>query len=381
MNDLQNPEANNTSDLQIWNNAAFDTGDSQDFSSLNGPQFVSSSFESDDSSKENQSPFVLNSQAQIRPNGLIGKSKMKPFCDQNQELKKIDDEIEETEKEIDRLSTRLRFLEAKKAKKLKEIKEKKRGFSLEPSEIVKFRQVNKPEMTPVQAMQSRRKSCFWKLPEIDEEKRIDKERGKSVSPKSRKGLTVTRNAATTIGMRKGVKKDDVVLESIQPKKLFRDGEKSVAAKKSVRPGRVVASRYNSNQSTVQSAVKKRSLPENDKDESKRCEKKRASIVAKTPGNGENRVKKRWEIPNEIVVFRNVEGEGSPSSVSVVHDLIPRIRTSRCVNETPRDSGPAKRVSEIVGKKSFFSIDEDDVEVEASVCQELSFADEDAQGEL
>lgn len=363
MNVLQNPEANNTLDLQIWNNAAFDTGDSEDFSSLKGPQFVSSSFESDDSSKENQSPFALNSQAQIRPSGLIGKSKMRPLCDQNQELKKIDDEIEETKKEIDRLSSRLRVLEAKKAKKLKEIGENKRGLSLGPSE------------------QSRRKSCFWKLPEIDEEKRIDKERGKSVSPKSRKGLTVTRNAATTVGIRKGVKKDDGILESIQPKKLFREGEKSVAAKKSMRPGRVVASRYSSNQSTVQSAVKKRSLPENDKDESKRCEKKRASFVAKTPGNGENRVKKRWEIPNEIVVFRNVEGDQSPSSVSVVQDLIPRIRTSRCVNETPRDSGPAKRVSELVGKKSFFSIDEDDVEVEASVCHALSFADEDAQGEV
>lgn len=373
MNVLQNPEAKNTSDLQIWNNAAFDTGDSQDFSSLKGPQFVSSSFESDDSSKENQSPFALNSQALIRPNGLLGKSKMKPFCDQNQELKKIDDEIEETKKEMNRLSSRLRVLEAKKAKKLKEIGEIKRGLSLGPLEIVKFPQGN--------AMQSRRKSCFWKLPEIDEEKRVDKERGKSVSPKSRKGLTVTRNAATTVGMRKGVKKDDVILESIQPKKLFREGEKPVAAKKSIRPGRVVASRYHSNQSTVQSAVKKRSLPENDKDESKRCEKKRASFVAKTPGNGENRVKKRWEIPNEIVVFRNVEGDQSPSSVSVVHDLIPRIRTSRCVNETPRDSGPAKRVSELVGKKSFFSIDEDDVEVEDSVCHALSFADEDAQGEV
>ncbi|KAK1405392.1 hypothetical protein POM88_004997 [Heracleum sosnowskyi] len=378
MNVLQNPEANNTSDLQIWNNAAFDTGDSQEFSSLKAPQFVSSSFESDDSSKENQSPFVLNSQAQIRPNGLIEKSRMKPFSDQNQELKKIDNEIEEAEKEIDRLSSRLRVLKAKKTKKLKEIGEMKRAFSLGPSEIVKIRQVNKPERSPVQ---SRRKSCFWKLAEIDEEERIDKERGKSVSPKSRKGLTVTRNAATTIGIRKGVKKDDGILESIQPKKLFREGEKSVAAKKSMRPGRVVASRYCSNQGTLQSAVKKRSLPEYEKDESKRCDKKRASIVAKTPGNGENRVKKRWEIPNEIVVFRNGEGDQSPSSVSVVHDLIPRIRTSRCVNETPRDSGPAKRVSELVGKKSFFSIDEDDVEVEASVCQELSFADEDVQGEV
>lgn len=60
-----------------------------------------------------------------------------------------------------------------------------------------------------------------------------------------------------------------------------------------------------------------------------------------PWDGENRLKKRWEIPNEIVVFRNLEGQKSPLCVSVVHDLIPRIRTSRCVNETTCDSGPGK----------------------------------------
>ncbi|KAL1821695.1 hypothetical protein DCAR_0418126 [Daucus carota subsp. sativus] len=371
MNVLQDPEAENTSDLRIWDNAAFDNGDSQDFTSLKAPQLVSvfNSFESDDSTKENQSPFVLNSQAKIRPNGL-GNSKVKPLGEQDQELKKIDGEIEETKKAIDRLSSRLRVLEAEKAKKLKKIVEKKKGSGLGLS-----------EMNPVEAMQSRRKSCFWKLQEIGEEKVVKKERGKSVSPKSRKGLSVARNAATTIGIRKGVKKDEGVLESIQPKKLFRDVEKSGVSKKSTRPGRVVASRYNSNQSTIQAAVKKRSLPDNDKDESKRCDKKRASFVAKTPGNGENRVKKRWEIPNEIVVFRNGEADESPPSVSVVHDLIPSIRISRCVNETPRDSGPVKRMSEMVGKKSFFSIEEDDVDVEASVCQELSFVDEDAQGEV
>jgi hypothetical protein len=43
-----------------------------------------------------------------------------------------------------------------------------------------------------------------------------------------------------------VKKEDGVVSSIQPKKLFKDGEKekSVTAKKPLKPGRVVASRYN-----------------------------------------------------------------------------------------------------------------------------------------
>lgn len=109
----------------------------------------------------------------------------------------------------------------------------------------------------------------------------------------------TRQAATTVGSRKAVKKEDGVHASIQPKKLFRDGEKSVAAKKSLKPGKVITSRYN--QSAIQSTLRKRSLPENDEDESKRCDKKRASLVGKlhrnlpemSPNQGtESQVKKR-----------------------------------------------------------------------------------------
>lgn len=478
MSVLQYPEGINPEDVQIWNNAAFDNGDSADFSSLKR-SWLSDSFESDVSSKENQTPLFENSSSvnlsssipfkPLNPNGALENSRLKPnkpiskqsademsrttrksgkdndFRDE----KRIDEEIEEIEMEISRLNSKLEALRIEKAEKSFKIVEKRgrlvaakfmepkmsvkiaeekkkieessssmtaktkvqrRGLSLGPSEIfagtrsrglsmgpseifaaTKARQLGKQEMiTPIQPIQNRRKSCFWKLQEIEEEN-LSKERGKSssLSPKSRKAAARTmasRQAVTTIASKKNLKKDDAFLSSVQPKKLFKDGEKSVpVSKKPQRPGRVVASRYNqsANQSSV---VRKRSLPENDKDEIKRNEKKRSLSVGKTRVSQtenknlgtESRVKKRWEIPSEIVVHSSTESEKSPLSITVKPDLLPRIRIARCtVNETPRDSGPAKRVVELIGKKSFFSNDEDK---EPSVCQVLSFADEDAEEE-
>lgn len=469
MSVLQYPEGINPADVQIWNNAAFDNGDSVDFSSLKR-SWLSDSFESDVSTKENQTPSFENSSSvnlsssipfkPLNPNGALENSRLKsnkPISKKStdemsmtsiksgkgndfHDEKRIDEEIEEIEMEISRLNSRLEALRIEKAEKSFKIVEKRgrvvaakfmepkmsvkvaaekkkieespsmsakttvqrrRGLSLGPSEIfagtrrglsigpseifagTKGRQLGKQEMiTPIQPIQNRRKSCFWKLQEIEEEK----ERGKSssVSPKSRKAAARTmasRQAVTTIASKKHLKKDDAFLSSVQPKKLFKDGEKS--SKKPQRPGRVVASRYN--QSTNQSSVvRKRSLPENDKDETKRNEKKRSISVGKTRVSQtenknlgtESRVKKRWEIPCEIVVHASTESEKSPLSITVKRELLPRIRITRCTaSETPRDSGPAKRVVELIGKKTFFSNDEDK---EPSVCQVLSFADEDAE---
>lgn len=58
-------------------------------------------------------------------------------------------------------------------------------------------------------------------------------------------------------------------------------------------------------------------------------------------------------------------------------LLPRIRTTWCINETLRDSGPAKRVADLIGKKPYFAAD--DEEVEPSLCQALSFADDEVEG--
>ncbi|KAJ4729898.1 Meiosis-specific nuclear structural protein [Melia azedarach] len=464
MSVLQYPDTFNGQELQIWNNAAFDNGESEDPTAIKGSWsnlqsvYVNQSLESD-CSKENLSPrFIkspfscLKSSAPIKPvqvNSSIKNSQMKPLKSvsiqglleksgigstngvEEEEGKrdegKIDIEIEEVEKEICRLSSRLealrmekidiktkaiekrgrfvpaKFMEQKQSFKnvdnmkksdenlLSSAKSKlnRRGVSLGPAEIFSAAKsrpsFGKPEIiTPVQSIQNRRKSCFWKLQEIDELK-VTKERGKSssVSPKSRKTVTSKiqppKQAVTTVGSRKVVKKEDALLSLIQPRKLFRDGEKSVS-KKPFKPGRMVASRYN--QTT--NDARKRSLPDNDKEESNRCDKRRASRE-----NGANlgrnqktetRVKKRWEIPNEVVVYK-----GSPPSISTMGDVLPKIRTVQCVDQSPRDSGAAKRVSELIGRKSFFCADDDEEEEEEEaedgfVCQALSFDEDDFEEE-
>ncbi|XP_051136240.1 uncharacterized protein LOC127254930 [Andrographis paniculata] len=352
---------------------------------------------------------------------------------QHRDDKVIDNEIEEIESEILRLNLRLealkiekaerrgctksverrgkvvpaKFMEPKNSPKIEEEKRQpqidefpsrtkisRRGYSLGPAEIArkavaaetfgppKLRNLGRPEMnTP---LSSRRKSCFWKMQDIAEDKvAVTKARGQSssVSPKSRKvaakSQVVPRQAVTTIASRKTVKKEDSIVNAIQPKKLFKEGEKSAPGtnkKGGMRTGRIVASRYNQG-----SALRKRSLPEeNDKDDGKRCDKKR-SLSA-----GKSRVKKRWEIPNEIIVHGSVVEtvalKSTPEPVIGVPSLLPRIRIARCTNDSPRDSGPAKKVAELSRRKSFFSNDEDDEEEDEegnpSIFQTLDYPEED-----
>ncbi|XP_073298542.1 uncharacterized protein [Primulina huaijiensis] len=466
-----------TTEVQIWNNAAFDNGYSEDLTS-NRPSWGSlkSKFENPKASfdsvsgKENQGSFLENQIPSvssslvsstttpfkpINTDGALEKSRIKgvlkkdgvenkvPKRDNGKEIrddKKIDEEIKEVENEISRLSSKLEALRlermemslrvsekrgrvvpakfmdqkqsvfAKNAEENKKVDEisstigkSRRGVSLGPSEIVsgvrrgismgpseifgsmKLKRLGKQEM--ITPSQSRRKSCFFKLQEIDEEKVVEKEsvKGSSVSPKSKKvafkNQVLPRQAVTTIASRKGIKKEDGIISSIQPKKLFKEAE-ILVNKKPLKPGRVVASRYNQNNSQA-SVMRKRSFPEIDKDDTKRCEKKRSISAGKsrletdeTKNLGsESLVKKQWEIPSEIVVHRNLEdNEKSPHSMGVVPNLLPRIRIARCMNESPRDSGPAKRVAELTGKNSYFR--DTDGEMEPSICQALNYAEED-----
>ncbi|KAI3712283.1 hypothetical protein L1987_70834 [Smallanthus sonchifolius] len=345
------PEAiNDKKDLQIWNNSAFDDGgDSESFNLYNQIKSPSSF-----SSKENQSPIGFSkSSVVVHPLHQSKPLKNQPIKIQN--LEKTDEEIE-IENEISRLVAKLESIRLERAEKNAKVKEfgvkkiqesrnkiQRRGFSLGPNEIFSATDSKRkqPGTTPIQATQNRRKSCFWKLDDIEEEKSW-------VSRVKNPGL---RQAVTTVGTRKGVKKDDLIMGSIQPKKLF--GE---PVKKPVKPGRVVPSRYN--QPTVNSSMKKRSLTDN--------------VEWKSRGGTEGRVKKKWDVPGVIVIPKRLdlddcENENEDSGVDVVMPemLLPRIRVARCAEqEAGRDSGPAKRVAELVGKKSYF--DE---------CQKLSF-DED-----
>lgn len=143
------------------------------------------------------------------------------------------------------------------------------------------------------------------------------------------------------------------------------------AKKPLKLGSVVASRYNQDtvQSTSNSAMRKWSLPENGKS---------CGFLLEPRGNQgtESRVKKWWEIPSEIVVHRNLVDDNSPQEISKMPDMLQCLRTIQCTNDnSPRDSAPAKRVEELIARKSFFSNDE---EAEQESCQALSFAEEDEE---
>ncbi|KAL3735340.1 hypothetical protein ACJRO7_024467 [Eucalyptus globulus] len=173
---------------------------------------LSDSLKSDDFSKENESPKSSGSKGMLEP--LLAKA-----IDREGNGRTIDAEIEEVEKKITRLSSRLEALRLEKAKagdekkprgrvvsaKFKEPKQvvgigrdpdaakrieetllssakpklNRRGPSLGPTEIAssagKSRPSIKGEITLGLSIQNRRKSCFWKLEEIDELK-VTKER-------------------------------------------------------------------------------------------------------------------------------------------------------------------------------------------------------------
>ncbi|KAG9150042.1 hypothetical protein Leryth_010088 [Lithospermum erythrorhizon] len=429
MSVMQYKDGISDKDVHIWNNAVFD----EDSSVVKKPFLMINPLDSLESfsSKENQSPsYVSSFKSQFAPLKPINpnvasklhfkRDNYSTGFDITDEIE-IDNEIEEIEMEMNRLASRLEALRINKAQKIVKISENRgknkfmeqkqntvenekreeslpmssksklnrrglslgpieisagsrRGLSLGPSEIasaMKSKQLWKQDFstTPIQPMQNRRKSCFWKLEGIDEEK----------SNKGKAKLPFMRNAVTTIGSKKSVKIDDGVITCVQPKKLFGNSGKyglSAASKKPVKQGRVVASRYNQISSQPSSAIRKLSLLESDRDESKRCEEKtsknRPTVEENKSVTTQRRIKKRWEIPSEIAIHSNYDDEKSPQSVSVMHDLLPKLRVGRLPRESPRDSGPAKKVVELIGRKPYFSRDD---EMEQPVCQSLSFADE------
>ncbi|KAM1096700.1 hypothetical protein ACFX19_014453 [Malus domestica] len=371
----------NAPDLQVWNNAAFDHEDSEggsfvvkaSWSDILQPISLNCSSESFKSgcSKENMSPAILKTPVCVKSSvpfkSMYTNTNFDPFSAVAKK-KALEEEVEKRGRVV-----AAKFMEQTQSVKnldgLKKIesmimsvrsKVNWRGMSLGPSEIVVGVGFQRP------------KGQEFKL-----------------SLKSRKTVSrvqAPKQAATTVGgSKRPVKKQDKVLASIGPKKLFKDGaEKSVPAKKTpFKPGRVVPSRYNQIGNSAVSDGWKRSWPEEDKDDSKRGDKRRVSLVGKPYGialetsrsqGSECRVKKSWEIPSKIVVYQGAaEHNKSPSVIAEIGDVLPKIKTVRCGIDTPRGSGPAKRVAELVGMKSYFSTHEE-------VCQELSFAEEDAEEE-
>lgn len=481
MSVIQFPETLSSQDVQIWDNAAFDNGEFEgaaaikvSWSSVKPVSInLSQSLESS-STKENLSPSMVEmelpvstkSSASVKPllaNRTITNTQRTPLskagisgrkipksanesCAVKESIpveRNLDSEIEEIEKEINRLSSRLESLRLEQARRNAKSMEKRgkivaakfkdppkqsvkacdeqckiedsvcvsaklnmarrgcvgpaeimrgerRGISLGPVEIysaAKLKQLGKQDITtPAPSPSSRRKSCYWKPQNIDE-LRVAKERGKSftVSPKYRaktaSKLQAPKQGATTIGSKKALKKEDGIISSIQPKKLFtKDSEKSAPAKKPLKDGRVVASRYSQISNGANSAKKelrKRSLPENE-EYSTKSGRKRVSLAGDFQGAVlvavEKGVDKQLEITSEAAIQKNLVRK-APLSVSKMLGRVPNVKTFRYTEESPSNSGPPKGAYELVGKKSCFGMDKSDDDVEESFCHGLNFAEE------
>ncbi|CAN6173326.1 unnamed protein product [Urochloa humidicola] len=82
---------------------------------------------------------------------------------------------------------------------------------------------------------------------------------------------------------------------------------------------------------------------------KRCKQSR-------PGSADG-ASQREEIRAKLT--ESLNDELSPQTIAKVAELLPRIRTMPPSDESPRDSGCAKRVADLVGKRSFFTTGADD----------------------
>lgn len=284
----------------------------------------------------------------------------------------IDEEIAEIEGEIGRLSKKLEALKIKKAQislaqsktpgptakrgggggrivpakflnletppppppsSAKRVQEsRRRGVSLGPMEIYQ-------NATPLRSQ----KPSSKKLEGIKEEKAKDSARRRgmslgpseilrqgnrakevrSTSPKPRKPMNSRvsdlRKGISTVGAKNQVKLDQGSISGIKPKTLFEEKKRPFKNAKV----RIVASRYNEGGNKR----RKWSLPENDEEEN------RAKIKMRSFSLG---------------------GLSSPPSMMKIAEGLPKIKTLRAVVESPRNSGCAKRVADLVGRKSCFA---------------------------
>lgn len=393
----------NATNLQIWDNAAFDDVAPLQPISLN----------LDDPIKENRSP---------------SRSKPKPKPGAGD----IDAEIAEIEGEISRLSKKLEALKIKKARTLAASKTptpgptkrggggriipakflnletppppppprplassskktttqesgRRRGLSLGPMDIYRhatpFRAPPKPSFQKLGGIKEEEKSK-----EKEKEKETGKEknlasarrrgmslgpseilrrdgsgRSLSISPKTRKPMnsrvSELRKGISTVLPKKSVKMDEGSISGIiKPKTLFEEKKRPLKNAKV----RIVASRYDE----AGNKRRKWSLPE---DNEKKVEEKSAAA---------NRKKRALSLGgvNAIRLKEEMEMERTPPpSITKIAEGLPKIRTLRGVVESPRDSGCAKRVAELVGRKSCFA--EDDKGSRSSSCQSLSFEED------
>lgn len=223
---------------------------------------------------------------------------------------------------------------------------RRRGQSLGPSEI---------------ALNSRSRLPS-KLQEIKEKK---KRQSLSVSPRYLKPSVSTipelRKGIATVSARKSVKREDSIVGNLKPRNLFQERINLISCKKPTKNAKVrmVASRYSlagAHSEEPENKRRKWSLPEPDK-----CYLSLGESI-----NGSEESQKKTQENNEVLLIEN-----SPPSIMKIATKLPTIRTLRSKDASPRDSGCAKRVAQLVRKKPHFSM-EDDQDSIISPCNSLNF---------
>ncbi|XP_072953828.1 uncharacterized protein [Typha angustifolia] len=239
---------------------------------------------------------------------------------------------------------------------------RRRGVSLGPSEIAN-------SIRPHQRK---------KLQDLkDKQLKGEQQRSSSQSPKSRRlsaaKFSDLRKGIATVGAKKPVcKREDGSSSVLRPKALFREEKSTVLTKRPSRSSskvRVVASRYSlatvsASGEETESKRRKWSLPES-------FSRKGSSNVSlagscgSIPESPPSPMEKGLDTAAQVEegeTVNNVQGKEmnawqSPPSIMKVAEMLPRIKTLRCTTDSPRDSGCAKRVSELVGRRSIFGVEE------------------------
>lgn len=270
-------------------------------------------------------------------------------------------------------------------------KPRARGVSMCPSEIHGgIRLVQLP-----QNWQSRRKSCFWKLPPPleEEEANVGKVRAhrlslasgakngsRTLSPKSRQSkLTDLRRGIVTVGSKSNKlagKKEEAAPSRLQPKKLFGDANPP-AAPKPLKNARVVPSRYNQIPTIAGRAAAARNSPEKERRQKKEMKgKSQGRPVLMGAGDASGRTKRWGASESERSSVSSCTTESL--ALEEVAVALPKIKAVRLVGESPRDSGCAKRAADLAGKRAYFSCEtaaaKDDGD--SPICQVLDYDDDD-----
>ncbi|XP_037468920.1 uncharacterized protein LOC119341150 [Triticum dicoccoides] len=165
-----------------------------------------------------------------------------------------------------------------------------------------------------------------------------KARSSSMSPRARR-QSIARATNSTRGGVAGFGAAKVVADELTPKAAMNHTGNASTCRRPAGSSkvRVVPSRY--------SLMPGASLGAATQDK-----RRKESLPGSTEGTCQKEEKEEIkEMPTEPV-----DDDLSPESLDKVAELLPRIRTMPPPDETPRDSGCAKRAADLVGKRSFFA---------------------------